>query len=83
MTDGLSPGDPVAVAKDFASRAKKENIVINTIALMEPKAAEAMEALAEGSRGEFSLINEAGDKIDPGDIKIKKAKDKKKREKKK
>jgi len=83
MTDGLSPGDPVAVAKDFASRAKKENIVINTIALMEPKAAEAMEALAEGSRGEFSLINEAGDKIDPGDIKIKKAKDKKKRQKKK
>lgn len=69
MTDGSAPGDPVSVAKDIASRAKKERIVINTIALMQPKAAEAMETLAKKTGGVFSLINENGEKVDPDSIK--------------
>ena len=82
MTDGSAPGDPVEVAGGIASRAKKEGIVINTIALMEPKAAEAMETLAKGTGGVFSLINENGETVDPGSIKPKKE-DAKKRKKKK
>jgi len=83
MTDGSAPGDPVEVAKGIASRAKKEGIVINTIALMEPRAAKAMQTLAEKTGGVFSLINEAGEKVDPGSIKTKKEDPKKKRKKKK
>ena len=82
MTDGSAPGDPVEVAEGIASRAKKEGIVINTIALMEPKAADAMETLAKGTGGVFALINENGEKVDPGSIKPKKE-DAKKRKKKK
>lgn len=83
MTDGMCPGNPIEVAKGIASRAKEEGIVINTIALMEPKAAEAMETLAEKTGGVFSLINENGEKVDPGSIKKKKEDPKKKRKKKK
>lgn len=79
MTDGSAPGDPVEVAKGIASRAKKEGIVINTIALMEPKAAEAMETLAEKTGGVFSLINENGEKVDPDSIKPAKGAAKKKK----
>jgi hypothetical protein len=79
MTDGSAPGDPVEVAEGIASRAKEEGIVINTIALMEPKAAKAMETLAKGTGGVFSLINANGEKVDPGDIKPTKKKKKKKK----
>ncbi len=82
MTDGMCPGNPIEVAKGIASRAKEEGIVINTIALMEPKAAEAMETLAEKTGGVFSLINENGEKVDPGSIKKKKEDPKKKKRKK-
>lgn len=63
MTDGVASGDPVGIAKTFAKRAKKNNITINTVALMEPKAAEAMEKLAKGTGGSFALINENGKKV--------------------
>lgn len=83
MTDGMCPGNPTEVAKGIASRAKEEGIVINTIALMEPRAADAMETLAEKTGGVFSLINANGEKVDPSSIKKKKEDPKKKRKKKK
>lgn len=69
MTDGLSQGDPLGVAEKFSDLAKKNGVIINAIALMEPKAAEAMDILAGGTGGKFSLINADGEKVEPGDIK--------------
>ncbi|NWK54904.1 VWA domain-containing protein [Verrucomicrobiaceae bacterium N1E253] len=60
MTDGLASGDPVGIAKRTAALAKKNNIVVNTVALMEPKAADAMETLAKGTGGTFVLVNKDG-----------------------
>ncbi len=62
MTDGVAAGDPIGVAKAIARKAKKNKITINTVALMEPKAAEAMAKLAEGSGGKFVLIGADGKK---------------------
>lgn len=62
MTDGVAKGDPVGIAKNTAALAKKNNIVINTVALMEPKAAEAMETLAKRTGGTFVLVNKDGSK---------------------
>lgn len=63
MTDGVAKGDPIGVAKKMATRAKKKNITINTIALMEPKAVTAMKALAKGSGGTFTLIKKGGEVV--------------------
>lgn len=63
MTDGLAGGNPVEIANDFAARAKKNGIIINTVALMEPKAAEAMELLAKKTGGHFALIGADGKKV--------------------
>lgn len=79
MTDGLAGGNPLDVAETFASKAKKAGIVINAIALMEPRAAEAMGALAKGSGGKFSLINADGKKVDARKIEPKKGRAKKKK----
>ena len=65
MTDGLAPGNPEAVAEKYGKLARKNGVVINAIALMEPKAAKAMEALSRGSGGKFSLIGANGKKVDP------------------
>lgn len=63
MTDGLAGGGPLEVAKEMAARAKKNGIVINTVALMEPKAADAMETLAKKTGGSFALIGADGKKV--------------------
>ncbi|MGJ8678104.1 MAG: hypothetical protein ACSHX0_11345 [Akkermansiaceae bacterium] len=63
MTDGLTGGDVNKVAKDYANQAKKKGIVIHTISLVEPQAAEAMSILAENTGGTFSLIDEKGKKV--------------------
>jgi hypothetical protein len=80
MTDGSTGGGANGVAAKYSSLAKRKHVLINTISLMEPKAAEAMKMLAEGTGGTFSLINENGEKEEAG--KIKKKDDKKKKAKK-
>ncbi|MCP5536624.1 MAG: VWA domain-containing protein [Akkermansiaceae bacterium] len=60
MTDGLAGGDSEAVARSIGARAKSRKIQLNTIAMMDPKAAEAMRMLAEASGGQFSMVNADG-----------------------
>jgi len=61
MTDGVSASgkDPQAI-RAISQRAKSRKTVINTIAMMEPKAEEAMKALAHGTGGQFSIIRKDG-----------------------
>lgn len=60
MTDGVTGGDAVSVAKSIAARAKAKNITINTVAMMEPKAGDAMKELAKRTGGQFSMIDKSG-----------------------
>ena len=63
LTDGLSI-NALGKAQDAARVAKKSKIQVNTIALMKPQAREALQLLASETGGEFSLINEDGQKVD-------------------
>lgn len=60
MTDGITGGDAVSLAKSIAGRAKRNNIMINTVAMMEPKAEAAMKLLAKGTGGQFTVIENGG-----------------------
>ena len=61
MTDGL--GGSTKIAESYAKKAIKKNITISTLALMEPKAKEAMLALSQDTGGSFSLIGEDGKRV--------------------
>lgn len=62
MTDGApGGGDPLGTAKRIGAKAKAKKIKINTIALMQPSARQAMELLAEKTGGEFSMVNRDGE----------------------
>ena len=58
MTDGL--GGSVGDVKDLAKEAKRKGIIINTISLIEPSAAEAMFNLADGTGGVATLVDKRG-----------------------
>lgn len=60
MTDGITGGDAEALAKSIAARAKRKNIMINAVAMMEPKAQAAMKLLAKGTGGQFTVIEQGG-----------------------
>ena len=61
MTDGAVGGrDMMALVKDLAAVAKRKGIVVNTIAMMEPKAEEPMADLAKRTGGEFTVIDANG-----------------------
>ena len=60
MTDGITGGDAEALAKSIAARAKRNKIVINAVAMMEPKAEAAMKLLAKGTGGQFTVIENDG-----------------------
>ena len=60
MTDGVVGGDMVALAKRIGHRAKTKGITINTVAMMEPKAAAAMKELAKRTGGQFSMVEKNG-----------------------
>lgn len=66
MTDGIVSGrDMLDLTRDIASKAKRKGIVINTVAMMEPRAEEAMADLAKRTGGEFTIIGKDG-KARPG-----------------
>jgi hypothetical protein len=78
MTDGIvGERDMMKLTDDLASKAKKKGIMVNTIAMMEPKANEAMANLANKTGGEFTIIDKNG-KATPGNKGKKGKKDKKK-----
>lgn len=60
MTDGVAGGDPVQVAKRLGQRAKTKGTIINTVAMMEPKAEAAMKELAKRTGGQFSIVRPGG-----------------------
>ncbi len=60
MTDGVTGGDSDALAKSLATQAKGRKIVINTVAMMEPKAEAAMKDLAKRTGGQFTIIEKGG-----------------------
>lgn len=60
MTDGSAGKDSLDVAKEMGRKAKKEGIIINTIALMLPQAKEAMGELAKRTGGVFTMVDEKG-----------------------
>jgi hypothetical protein len=83
MTDGSAGPASFPTAENFSKLAKKKGVLINTVALMQPKVAKAMEALAKPTGGTFSLINENGKKVDVKDAKLPPKKKKKKKKGKK
>lgn len=61
MTDGAVGGrDMLALTKDLASKANKKGIVVNTVAMMEPKAEAPMADLAKRTGGQFTIIGKDG-----------------------
>jgi len=65
MTDGLTGGDAVSLAKSIGARAKAKQIIINTVAMMEPRAEGAMKEMAKRTGGQFSMIDKNG-KVNKG-----------------
>jgi hypothetical protein len=61
MTDGTVGGrDMIKLTNDLAAKAKKRNVVVNTIAMMEPKAEAPMANLAKRTGGQFTVIGKDG-----------------------
>jgi hypothetical protein len=60
MTDGVTGGDPVALAKSIGAKAKAKRTIVNTVAMMEPKAERAMAELAKRTGGQFTVIEKNG-----------------------
>jgi len=64
MTDGVVGGtDPVEVARRIANRARTRNVVINTVAMMEPRAERAMIEMATRTGGVASMIQSDGQAV--------------------
>ncbi len=64
MTDGTSGKDSAEMASEIAKKAQRRKIVINTIALMEPKAAKGMKILAEETGGTAIMVKSENEVID-------------------
>ncbi|MGJ8725749.1 MAG: vWA domain-containing protein [Roseibacillus sp.] len=61
MTDGTTGGDTAMdTAKSVGNKAKSRKIIVNCIAMMEPKAAEAMKELAKRASGKFTMVEKGG-----------------------
>ncbi len=61
MTDGAM-GDKslMSLVKRLASSAKRKDTIINSVAMMEPKVAEAMGELANRTGGKFTIVEKGG-----------------------
>ncbi|BCU78768.1 hypothetical protein llg_34830 [Luteolibacter sp. LG18] len=57
MTDGVAETTEM---RAIIAKAKVKGTVINTIAMMEPKAGEDMKKLAHGTGGKFTIVEESG-----------------------
>lgn len=60
MTDGIVSRNVDQTIDELARTARRKKCVINTIAMMEPEAADAMRDLAEKSGGRFTMIHPDG-----------------------
>lgn len=60
MTDGSAGKDSGDTARRIGARAKTKGIVINTVALMEPRAHDPMDDLAKRTKGSFTIVEKGG-----------------------
>ncbi|MFK7851084.1 MAG: vWA domain-containing protein [Akkermansiaceae bacterium] len=60
MTDGSTGGDMMKLTDSLASKAKRKGIIVNCVALMEPKAEEPMLNLAKKTGGAFTIVEKGG-----------------------
>ena len=60
MTDGMTGGNMKDVTRKISSRARSKGIVVNTVAMMEPKAMESMKEIAKKTGGQFTIIEQSG-----------------------
>jgi von Willebrand factor type A domain len=60
MTDGAAGKESAEVAKKIGRKARGMNVIINTIAMMVPKAQEPLKDLAKRSGGQFTIVKEGG-----------------------
>ncbi len=60
MTDGVTGGKVMDTVRSIARTAKKHRVVINTVAMMQPRAEAAMKELAKLTGGQFTIIEKGG-----------------------
>ncbi len=61
MTDGSMSGrDMMSLTRKLAAKAKTNDIVVNSIAMMEPRAEESMFELAKRTDGVFTIVEKGG-----------------------
>lgn len=60
MTDGTAGSETEKVARRISSKARAKGIKINCVALMEPKAFEALDDMARRTGGHFTKVMEKG-----------------------
>lgn len=60
MTDGASGKTAEDTARTIGAKAKAKGIVINCVALMEPRAHDAMDELAKRTGGQFTVVFKGG-----------------------
>lgn len=60
MTDGATGDEAMKVARTVGAQAKSRGITINCIAMMEPKAHDAMKEIAKRTGGEFTVVDKGG-----------------------
>ncbi|BCX50355.1 hypothetical protein HAHE_42630 [Haloferula helveola] len=63
MTDGSAGPDSMKTAKSIGAKAKSKGIIINTVAMMDPKAEAGMKEMAKRTGGQFSIVRPGG-KVD-------------------
>lgn len=68
MTDGVAGGNSLEIAKEYADIARREKITISAVALMEPRAKEAMIELGKTTYGSFAIIGSNGRKEESEDF---------------
>lgn len=61
MTDGAVAGDMVELGRRLGARAKAKDIVVNTVAMMQPDAEGGMKELARRTGGQFSVVRPGGE----------------------
>jgi hypothetical protein len=64
MTDGATGNEAMEVAEKVGRRGKSRGITINCVALMEPKAHEAMKEIAKRTGGKFTVVESGGKVIE-------------------
>ena len=60
MTDGTAGKTALDTARKIGNSAKSRGVIINCIAMMEPKAIEGMKDLAKRASGKFTLVEKGG-----------------------